>query len=314
MRTLGLSALVITVLLCAGRLSAQEIRTCLSYRDIDSSGYFRFNYENDVFFGTDKYFTQGVHFELVNRGLSRGFIRRVFPASNCGIRWCGVGLESAGYSPTSITADSVLHGDHPFAGLSYLKVFSVSIDTVRHRRISGNLSLGWMGPSAGGYEIQSAIHKAVGSPEPRGWKYQLKDQPVVNYELNVEQEFVQMLRWLRLSAWGMLRAGTLSNRAAVGGILQVLSPVTSRASFRIYAHPALSFIAYESVLEGGPFTNDNPYSIAAADVKRFVGSALGGVDWKLRRLCIGAYVRWQSPTFHGATDHLVGGFTVASGF
>lgn len=294
--------------------AAQEIQNGLSYRDISADRYFRFNYENDVFFGTDRYFTQGVHFELLSPALSRSPIRKLFPAFRSGQQRCGIGLESAGYSPTSITADSILYGDHPFAGLAYAKLFSISIDTMRRRRLSGTLSLGWMGPSAGGYEIQAAIHRAVGSAEPLGWKYQLKDQPVINYELNVEQEIGGMPRWLRVSAWGMARAGTLSSRLSVGGIAVAGRTVGRHCAVSVYAHPAISVIAHEAVLQGGPFTKDNPYAIADAEVQRLLASGLGGIDVRIGTLCAGAYARWRTATFRGGSDHALGGLTLAIAF
>ncbi len=299
---------------CATHCAAQEIQNRLSYRDVAAAGYFRVNYENDVFFGTDRYYTQGVHFELVDRSFSGSFIRRLFPGLKGGFNRSGIGLESAGYSPSSITADSILRGDHPFAGLAYAKLFTISADTVRRRRLAGTLSLGWMGPAAGGYEIQSAIHKAVGSPEPQGWKYQLKDQPVINYELDAERQIGRTPRWLRLSAWGMIRAGTLSNRAAIGGIANAGLPGRARTGLSIYLHPALSFVAYESVLQGGPFTHDNPYRIEAADMKRLLGSLIAGINVRRGTLYLGAYVSWQTPAFKGAGNQAVGGFTLATAF
>jgi lipid A 3-O-deacylase len=301
-------------LFCGTEAIAQEIQNGLSYRDVPSRGYFRFNYENDVFFRTDKYYTQGVHFELLDAAFSNSVISYLFPRLKHTPRRCGIGLESAGYSPTSIVADSILRGDHPFAGLAYAKLFSIAVDTVRKRRITGTLSLGWMGPSAGGYEIQSAIHKAVGSPEPLGWKYQLKDQPVINYELNAERQIGLRPRWLRFSAWAMLRAGTLSNRAAAGIILNAVGMRKGRQWLDAYLHPAVSFSAYEAVLQGGPFTRGNPYRIEAGDLKRVVGSVIGGVNLRAGRISIGAYARWETAAFRGATDHALGGITFATAF
>jgi hypothetical protein len=295
-------------------VTGQEIQNGLSYRDIPATGYFRFNYENDVFFGTDRYYTQGVHFELVNRTFSQSFIRRLFPVFRAGAQRCGVGLESAGYSPTSIIADSILYGDHPFAGLAYAKLFSITTDTVHRRRLTGTLSLGWMGPAAGGYEIQSAIHRAVGSAEPAGWKYQLKDQPVINYEVDLEQEIGRTPRWLRISAWGMARAGTLSNRIAAGGILNVQTPAGVRRGLNVYVQPSAHLAIYEAVLQGGPFTHDNPYRIDAQHVKRLVGSVVSGVNLRAGTLTIGGYVRWQTPTFRGGANHSLGGVTFATAF
>jgi len=46
--------------------AAQAIDNTLSFRNINGDHYFRINYENDFFTGTDRDYTQGIYLEWVN--------------------------------------------------------------------------------------------------------------------------------------------------------------------------------------------------------------------------------------------------------
>src|SRR5580692_8835941 len=53
--------------------AAQAIDNILSFRNISSDHYFRINYENDFFSGTDRDYTQGIYIEKVTPGIRRFF-------------------------------------------------------------------------------------------------------------------------------------------------------------------------------------------------------------------------------------------------
>ena len=184
-------------------LSAQEIQNGLSYREVPHGDYFRVNYENDLAFHTDYYYTQGVHFEVLKQSFRNDFLRALFPLGKGGFRRFGYGLESAGYTPMSIIADSILRGDRPFAGMAYAKVFAIANHPAHASRIVSALSLGWMGPAAGGYEIQAYIHRHTGNLDPVGWKYQVGNSPVINCEVDYERALTGSLQHFLVTAWGM---------------------------------------------------------------------------------------------------------------
>ncbi|MEO6832737.1 MAG: lipid A deacylase LpxR family protein, partial [Chitinophagaceae bacterium] len=259
-------------------VSAQEIDNTLSYRQLPSEHYFRVNYENDLFFGTDYYYTQGVHFELVNPRYKKSFLRHLFLKQKNTESLIGIGLESAGYTPTSIFADHILYRDRPFAGMAYLQAFSISIQQEIRSRLSSVLSLGLMGPAAGGYEIQAFIHRYTHNPGPIGWKFQLKNQIIVNYEMEYEKALTPSSNHFLITTIGMARFGTYSTKAGVGlafmaGIFQdpFKIPVKNKKIFGYaYFHPQVELVGYDATLQGGLFTKDNPYTIPNADITRVV--------------------------------------------
>jgi hypothetical protein len=301
---------------------AQEIQNTLSYRNISSDHYFRVNYENDLFFHTDYYYTQGVHFELVSPKISRLPTRFLFPALKKYTRRYGIGLESAGYTPRTIFADSILVGDRPFAGLAYGKAFMLATNEAARSRFSAVFILGLMGPAAGGYEIQSYIHRYTGNPDPLGWTYQVKNEVVINYEVDYEKAITRPNDHLMLSACGMARLGTLSTKVAAGLVLMggwLNDPFRVAHEGRkwtayAYLHPAVEAIGYDATLQGGPFTTHNPYVIPSEDISRVTFRGIGGIMLGYGRVSLGGSVRYLTKEFRTGASHLTGGFQLGISF
>ncbi len=53
--------------------------------------------------------------------------------------------------------------------------------------IASSFNFGVLGSLAIGYEIQSGIHVAINGTEPAGWKHQIENTPVINYEVGLEK-------------------------------------------------------------------------------------------------------------------------------
>jgi len=68
-----------------------------------------------------------------------------------------------------------------------LKSFSIATNTVYKISIASSFNFGVLGSLAIGYEIQSGIHVAINGTEPAGWKHQIENTPVINYEVGLEK-------------------------------------------------------------------------------------------------------------------------------
>ncbi len=310
--------LTLVILVFALKASAQEIQNGWSYRNISAPKYFRLNYENDFAFGTDYYFTQGVHFELVSPGIGKLPTRHILLHRKSDSTHFGLGLESAGYTPTSIFSDNILYGDRPFAGMAYLKAFSISINEAKRERIVSTLTLGLMGPAAGGYEIQAYIHRQTGNADPKGWKHQVGNALVLNYELDYERAVFGRRRFL-LSATGIARAGTYSIKAGVGGVLMAglfdnpfrQSSHAGRPQAYLYVHPQVDFVGYDATLQGGLFTDNSPYVISSKEMLRTVFRFDGGVRFAYRGVWLSGYARYITKEFGTGLNHATGGIELA---
>jgi len=185
--------IVIVLLSCflSGHITAQAIDNTVSFRNINSDHYIRINYENDFFTASDRDYTQGIYVECVNP-----FVKKFLPAK---ILWhprmselkYGISVEHDGYTPNQIDKPGIQYGDRPYAGVLLLKTFLTATNT-HMERVSTQLSIGIIGPAAGGEGMQKTIHHWIHYTQPLGWHNQVSNDAVINYQLNYERE---LLSW-----------------------------------------------------------------------------------------------------------------------
>ena len=80
----------------------QKIDNMASFRDIKSTNYFRFHYDNDYFTSTDKEYTQGYNFELTSPRLSKNPINQLFISPKNSEFKYGLSLEHIGFTADNI--------------------------------------------------------------------------------------------------------------------------------------------------------------------------------------------------------------------
>jgi hypothetical protein len=279
--SLGAKNIIATVLLglVSSAMFGQAMDNTLSFQGINNDSYFRFNFEDDYFTGTDYYYTGGMSAELVMPWV------KDFPLSKfllhpkrSYIRY-GLGLESDLYTPTDIGKSYILYGDRPYAACLFLKTFAIAIDTTKKQRYSTAISTGIIGPGAGAMDVQTTVHRALPhNTIPGGWGNQVQNDAVLNYQFDYEKQLQSLGHVFSLDADGIARAGTLSDKAgvgitAMGGYFDspFSSEIITKSNFRfyIYEHPEIDVIGYDATMEGGIFDRTSPYIIAAGDISRF---------------------------------------------
>ena len=305
-------------LVCGG----QAIDNTLSYKNINSDRYFRINYENDFFSSTDKYYTQGIHMELVAPWVRRFPISRLLVHPRFGYIRYGVGLEHDAYTPTSISDPHILYGDRPFTACLFLKTFLIAIDTERRQRFSSAISTGVIGQAAGGMEMQTFIHRGLGDLTPHGWPNQIHNDAILNYQADYEKRLVSAGHFLCIDADGMGRVGTLSDKVALGTSIMfgyMPSPYsggkTRGSNLRIYAyeHAEVNAVAYDATLEGGVFNHTSPYTISAGNVTPIVYQNRFGFVVAYQRIWLEYFQSLLSSEFTNESYHVWGGIQVAWG-
>jgi hypothetical protein len=283
---------IILLLLFPTFLFAQKIDHNISFRNIQSDSYFRFNYENDYFAATDENYTQGYNFELVLPAFENNPLNHLFIIPKQSKTKYGLAIEHIGFTPNHYERPEIQIGDRPFAAAIMLKSFVVATDTIRKSRLTSSLSLGLIGPGAFGKEMQVGIHKATGNKTPLGWHNQIKNDVVLNYRVSFEKQLLQHRELFTLQGISMLQLGTLFTNASLGfnttiGIVN--SPFTnSEKGFAVYfyAQPTVSVIGYDATLQGGVFNNKSPYTIDSSDIERFTAQLDYGLVLQTRTLYI----------------------------
>ena len=214
---LFLTSIIAAVVFCVSyNANAQLIDNSSTFRKISRNSYFRFHYDNDYFTKTDEYYSQGITFDFVHPAIKRFPLSKLLWKPFTTAPQYGISFNIFGYTPTSILSDSILYGDRPFDGNISLKTMLIQVDEQKHQQISSAFSIGVMGPAALGYEIQYNIHNRTGNPLPHGWEYEVKNDVIINYQLNYEKQLIAKGNNFLLTAVAEARLGTLNTLAGGG--------------------------------------------------------------------------------------------------
>ena len=290
-------------------------------RPLSPARLLSYTYANDLFFRTDYYFTQGMTLTLVHPLLARLPTRHLLASGPRGsTQQHGVALRYDGFTPLRIQDPFIRVGDRPYAAYGYASFFRVSNQPARHQRLTTALELGFIGPAAGGKELQTRIHRATGNAEPRGWDYQIRNAPVVGYRVAFEKQLAAApSRLLGVLGHAEASVGTLYTYAGTGLRVRAgqMSPYFANLGgagpghyagsqrWQLYGQATLEgrIIGYDATLQGGVFPGNDPYTLAARNVRRAVLRSSGGVVVARAGLSFTATATWVSPEFVGGRTH-----------
>ncbi|TXD84899.1 lipid A deacylase LpxR family protein [Subsaximicrobium wynnwilliamsii] len=271
---------------------AQKIQHLEAFRSINSERYFRFHYDNDFFAATDEIYTQGYHFEFVAPVFSKNPLNFMLLKPEGFKTKFGLSLEHIGFTPNHYELPEIQYGDRPFASAIMLKSFSVSTHTQQKLRWHSSLSLGLIGPGAFGEEMQVGIHKWTGNKTPLGWRHQIKNDVVINYQVGIEKQVFQFNDILFLQAQSTLDVGSLFTNISAGANLvvgqfeNVFSSEAKEGRFQIYAYaqPVVTAVGHDATLQGGLFNTRSPYTISNGNLERFTAQFNFGLVIQTKRL------------------------------
>jgi hypothetical protein len=149
--------------------------------------------ENDVFFDTDRDYTNGLMLSVTlgpdstPAWLDDAACRLpIFeaPEGDCTGRKLRRTIEFGQnmYTPTDITLPNPPLTDRPYAGFLYLGLGFVTDDDEEQQQLQ--LQLGVVGPASLADRTQTWFHGLIGAHRPQGWHTQLKNEPalVLTYE------------------------------------------------------------------------------------------------------------------------------------
>jgi len=179
-------------LLCATLMGAAT--SSCAYADIagyaqsDRNEVLTLQVENDILFGTDQNYTNGIRFSYVHRpgntpfsdGISN-FLRRFSPKAREALKsdlYYSVALGQNMYTPKDIESFDLIEDARPYAGWTYLE-FGVTVED-RTGYESIKLDIGMVGPASLASKTQRWWHSVIGSPRPNGWPHQLPNEPGLN--------------------------------------------------------------------------------------------------------------------------------------
>ena len=160
-----------------------------------------FYFENDLFYSTDRYYTNAVQFRAISPPLRSLKSNKIFGDSLDGLMGqaedlqddtlqynMSVGMGQIIFTPDDTDARELQKDDRPYAG--HLYGFIALHAKQQHMMDTAELALGIVGPSALGENAQNGIHRLRNLDTANGWNNQLHDEPTLmltwtrNYRLN----------------------------------------------------------------------------------------------------------------------------------
>ncbi len=159
-------------------------------------------FENDLFGGTDEYYSSAIKLSWISKGIDNsgtdgrppGWIRWLTAKKPAAERQdlfhtIVLSLGQNIYTPKDIQATALVEDDRPYAGWLY---FAAALQTKNVDFLNTlELNIGIVGPSALAEQTQRTTHRWLNDTEPLGWDNQLQDEPGL------------MLAWQRF--WRVIR-------------------------------------------------------------------------------------------------------------
>ena len=287
-------------LLCV-RAFAQD---SLSYKEA-----YTIHYENDLFAGTDRYYSQGIFLQYDHLDIDLNWLNRFFFKVSDSQRSLQTGIAQKVYTPSSITSDSLLSGDRPYtATYGYTAKFT-SRSKSKNFALSWSLNTGWLGKPAFGKETQTAIHRWTNNNKPRGWQHQLNNGLSINLGFGALKTWFTKTKWTRVEVGSFTTIGTVTNETRVSGIWK-LGYITDRKYFLIYYNPEVRAVLYDGTLQGALFALPSEARIANNEITHLVSEQELGFKMLLGRISFAAYGHFQSKLFRTAKNHAWGGISI----
>lgn len=287
--------------------------------------YFKFNYENDFFSETDRYYTQGIQLSFIHPVVRYSpFIRALFKLNNA-VNYYGIHAQQDCFTPKSIRIDTIMFGERPYTGTALISHSLNSLNKQKKLLLQTQLDLGGIGKCARCEDEQKAIHKALDNIAPLSWEYQLANDFVINYRAKLEKGIIYKKNF-ELMLNGNARAGTLYTDLGTGFNARIgffdpyfnnlgLSKDPASRKFKIYGviKTNAKLIAYNATLQGGIFSKDI-YVIDADNVERFVFTGTAEVVVAFKRFSITYSRSYISREYHTGVDHGWGGLFFTAAF
>jgi lipid A 3-O-deacylase len=195
-------------------------------------GVFTVQYENDIFAGTDRHYTNGVRLSYTSPGL-----RQQIPWAADALEWLypfdagadarlRVSLGQSMFTPDDIEVSELIVDDRPYAGWLYAGL-ALSVDarqdlfgTQYDIQDTLEVELGVVGPASLAEETQKFVHEIINATEPKGWDNQLRNEPGLLIVLE------RKLRTPPLT-WGSMEADAVPSATVALGNIEISAGVGS---------------------------------------------------------------------------------------
>lgn len=301
-------------LLVSKSLQARHVDTL---QKAHRGGVFHYMYENDLFTGTDRYYTQGSVVELCHPLFAKSPLSKVLinlqrrkRAQNY------ISFRQDVFTPKSILNKVLDSTDRPYAGTFF---FSQKLVSKRWgSNLTTSIDLGCLGPAALSEQMQKFIHAHTRNAAPIGWENQVANSFIANYNLLYEHGFL-LNKWFNIFGELGAKAGMLYTNASTGILLRFgkmnsyvwMHKPRAFSKWELYGtlNGIATYVQYNAVLQGLPWVK-SVHVLSANKIERLL--------YKLEATVSVSYEQWSliystsfiTPEFKGGLPHGWGGCNI----
>jgi lipid A 3-O-deacylase len=282
-----------------------------------------YTFANDAPFRTDYYFTQGMSLTVVLPAFQRLPTRHLLLREGLGTSRYGIRVRYDGFTPLRIQDPFIRLTDRPYASYIYATLFHSRNSPTDRARLTTGLQMGVIGPAVGAKGFQTAVHRWIDAPTPRGWDFQIRNDVVLGYEIGGEWELLTAGRGLEIIGTGRAALSTLRTVAGAGAIVRagLFDPYFSSllgvtADGRDTGHRAVQLYAearaeaqavgYDATMQGGLFNRTSPYTLPASAVRRGVVMGSTALVLGIKGVAVRGSATWVTPEIQGGRSHAWG--------
>ncbi len=277
--------------------------------DENNKSAISFQWDNDVLFHTDYYYSQGLFFKLYSPKLEKNPLNYLLFNLPNSKNTYSLNLIQQVFTPLEIRDSVVRIDDRPYAGLLYLRSEKVSVNSNFNMILRSSMDLGIRGPYSFAQQTQYYYHKIGSIVLPQGWKYQLTNFPVINYNLAARKALYNYSNYDEFSGTAEVRAGSIYNDISIGAHLKlglfdnIFGDKISDFEFYSTFDASMKYVFYNGTLQGDLKNNPNPHQIYPPDINDFVFSYSAKASLRYRKFGINFSWFYLSPEFLNAKNH-----------
>lgn len=276
-------------------------------------------WDNDIFFKTDYYYTNGVGIEWQSELLRLKILelKRLPQKATVEMRY-RISLSQKMYTPTSISSYAIYENDRPYAGTIVLSYGKDKFTFTQKSTIT--LSIGSIGVPSGTEQTQKVIHQSLKNDTAVGWSNQVntdlllniyysKDYLLLNNQIfDMSGAYKFGLGTLESYASGQLklRAGKRKFLFDNSGIIQNHLNLNSAQYYFFFSYQA-QFTLHDATLHGGLFNaSENVHTIGYGKTNPLIHRIETGLCLGIKKINIILKAEQISPEFSGALWHRYG--------
>jgi len=273
---------------------------------------FNFFYANDVTGQTDKYYTNGVRFDIT---------MPIFAKSPFSLSWLRWQKATSSYHTINFRYDvftpdlhKELYTDRPFASVMALGSKHQYVLSQNKLMLTSELQLGIIGQASGAGKLQNGLHKIMPNADTvLGWETQIRNDIALNYVFTVDKQ-VHRSNYVEIILGGSVFLGSPYTklepevRLHVGVMEDYFNMLNTNPerNWQAYLFGDLkaAYVVYNATLLGGPLNPNNPYELM--EIEPFVlNLQIGfGATYNSYSLIYGQH--FISPEFLGAETYMWG--------